>query len=313
MSEGSIQEKLEKEAGKALVQRAFFRAESAIIVAATILLTVFAAQPFPWWPQWGWLALGLISYIAVAASTLTDPGEREKVVDSLFREKYDIKGIRDDSLRRKLEEADKYRSSIQAVVDKQPKGPLRDRVKQTADQVSDWIASMVELARQIDGFRNDPLIYPRRGVPKFEEKANDVQELKRKLRAEVDPQKRDRIARTLASAEQELADLEQVKGRMDDAELRLDQSLSALGSTYSQMLLVSSRDVNSDQAERLQSDIRNEVLGLRDLTSSLDEVYNYQAQSMKTMLGAGSAESSPPASSDERRPPTPPKQSSAGR
>ncbi len=314
MSE-SIQEKLEKEAGKALIQRAFFRTESALVVAGTILLTVFLPHLTSWWPIWAWPLAGLIIYAALVASTLTDPAEREKVIESLFRERYDIKGIQDPGLRAKLEEADKYRASIQAVVEKQPKGPLRDRVKQTADQVYEWIANMVKLARQIDAFRNDPIIFPSRKRSLLEIKTDEIKDLKRRLAMEGDPRKQDELKQTLASTEQQCANLEEIKGRMDRADLQLDQSLAALGTVYAQILLVGSRDVEGDQAERLQGDVRNEVMALQDLVSSLNEVYSYQTQSMRTMLGPGAAagQDASGQAGPGGRPPVPPKQSSAGR
>ena len=41
------------------------------------------------------------------------------------------------------------------------------------------------------------------------------------------------------------------------------------------MLLVGSQDVDSDRADRLRGDIRDEVAALQDLVDSLNEVYNY--------------------------------------
>ena len=61
---------------------------------------------------------------------------------------------------------------------------------------------------------------------------------------------------------------------MDRADLQLDHSLASLGTVYSQMLLIGSKDVDSDRAERLRDDIRDQVLALHDITETLNEVYD---------------------------------------
>jgi hypothetical protein len=40
------------------------------------------------------------------------------------------------------------------------------------------------------------------------------------------------------------------------------------------MLLIGSKDVDSDRTERLRDDIRDQVLALHDITESLNEVYD---------------------------------------
>ena len=60
---------------------------------------------------------------------------------------------------------------------------------------------------------------------------------------------------------------------MARADLQLDHSLASLGTVYSQILLIGSKDVDSDRAERLRDDIRDQVLALQDIMESLNEVY----------------------------------------
>ena len=40
------------------------------------------------------------------------------------------------------------------------------------------------------------------------------------------------------------------------------------------MLLIGSKDVDSDRTEQLRDDIRDQVLALHDITESLNEVYD---------------------------------------
>jgi hypothetical protein len=62
---------------------------------------------------------------------------------------------------------------------------------------------------------------------------------------------------------------------MKRADLQLDSSLAALGTVYSQLLLVGTKEVDSSRAERLQADIAEEVNSLQDVVESINEVYDY--------------------------------------
>ena len=105
-----------------------------------------------------WGILGVVGETAVIITRLTDKAEQQKAIEGLFREKYSIAGIRDRNLQEKLKEAEQYRQRIQAVVDQHREGVLRDRLKRTTDQVYDWIANMVTLARRLDTYRSDPIL-----------------------------------------------------------------------------------------------------------------------------------------------------------
>lgn len=273
MSEPSILDRIRQDAERALLTNAIFRWESAVVIAGTVILSVFFNQWLPGWPVWAWPLGGLIAEIAVIVSSLTDKGEMEKVMESLFREKYNTNGIRDRELRAKIEEADQYRRRIQEVVAQQKSGVLRDRLAATTTQIYDWIANMVTLARRIDAYRTDTIIRRDQAtVPK------EIAELEKRLTSERNPEVRAQIATTLESKRQFYTNLQELAARMERADLQLDHSLAALGTVYSQLLLVSSKDVDSDRAERLRADIRGEVLALQDLVESLNEVYRYDTE-----------------------------------
>lgn len=269
MSSESILDRIEQEAQKALLKNAIFRLESALMVGGSILASVFMPNVMSWLPWWVWPIVGVIGEAAIIVSSLTDKGEQQKVVEALFREKYSTAGIRDRDLRDKLNEAEQYRQRIQQVVDQQRSGILRDRLKSTTAQVYDWIANMVALARRLDTYRSDPIIRRDIGaVPK------DIEVLKKRLEREPDPRIREQMATTLESNRRQFETLQELEGRMERADLQLDHSLSSLGTVYSQLLLIGSKDVDSDRADRLREDIRGQVLALHDLVESLNEVYD---------------------------------------
>jgi len=280
MPEDSIQTRIEREAQRAVIQNAFFRWESALVIGGAILLSVFLPQPFPGWPWWAWPLLGLVAEAAIVASSLTDKAETQRVIETMFRAKYDIGAIHDRDLRAKLNEADQYRQRIQQVIAQQRNGVLRDRLVETTSQVYDWIANMVELARRIETFRNDEIIQrDLAAVPK------DIKELSSRMPLEPNARVREQMAMTLNSKQQLAANLGELSARMERADLQLEHSLAALGTVYAQLLLIGSQDVDSDRADRIRGDIREEVAALQDLVVSLNEVYNAGAEG-QSLTGA---------------------------
>ena len=269
MSSDSILDRIQQEAQRALLKNAIFRLESALMVGGTILASVFLPNVIPWMPWFVWPALGLVGEVAVVVSSLTDKNEQQKVIESLFREKYNFNGIRDRGLREKLNEAEQYRQRIQQVVDQQRSGVLRDRLKQTTAQVYDWIGNMVALARRIDTYRSDMII--QRDLKTVPE---EIGRLEKRLTVERDARVREQLAATLDSNRQQRDSLQELGGRMARADLQLDHSLASLGTVYSQLLLIGSKDVDSDRAEQLHNDIRDQVLALHDIVDSLNEVYS---------------------------------------
>ncbi len=269
MTTESIIDQIEQEASKSLLKNAIFRLESALMVGGAILASVFMPNIIGWIPWWAWSVVGVVGEAAVIWSSLTDKAEQQKVIESLFREKYSTAGFHDRELSAKLKEAEQYRQRIQAVVEQQRSGILRDRMKSTTAQVYEWIANMVALARRLDTFRTDPVLKRDLDtVPK------EIKQLEARMNLESNPRVREQMASTLASSRQQNAALQELKSRMQRADLQLDHSLAALGTVYSQLLLIGSKDVDSDRAERLQEDIRGQVLALQDLVDSLNEVYS---------------------------------------
>ena len=103
--------------------------------------------------------------------------------------------------------------------------------------------------------------------------ARRAQELKR----ENDPRVRATLEETLCAKEVQLSNLEQLDNSMQRAELQLEHTLTAMGTIYSQLLLVRAKDVDSGRAVRLRDEVAEEVHGLQDVLDSMDEVYGSSA------------------------------------
>jgi hypothetical protein len=259
--------KLQKEAQSAILQYAFFRWESAVVVAGTILLTLLFPRPFPWWPVWGWPVLGSLGVAAIVLSSLTDSEANARVLLSLFQEQFNPGDIEDESLRQEVESALAHQRRIETLIQEQRDGVLRDRLEDSANQLSDWIANVHRLALKLDAYRRDDLLArERESVPQ------EIEDMAARRERERDPEVREELDRVLKSKGRQWETLRALDARMRQAELRLEESTTALSTVYGQIQLVGARDVDSGRSERLQADIREEIDQLNDLISSIEEI-----------------------------------------
>ncbi len=280
MPRESIDDTIERKAQRASFEHALIRAENAVILAGAILLAFFLPSPLPgalpWWGAWTWLLLGALGVAAMTFSGVKDPQEREKAVERLFREKYNVAGLHDRSLKEKLRKAEEYHVQIKAAIKGQKDGILKERMQRTTGEIYDWIGNMVRLARRLDSFRGDPIIKgDREGL------RESIPALEKRMQREEDDRVRQQIETTLADQRRLQSNIAELENRMQRADLQLDSSLAALGTVYSQILLVGSKEVDGDRAERLSADIANEVTSLQDVVDSINEIYDYRT------LGSG--------------------------
>jgi hypothetical protein len=273
MPRESIRVSIEQRAQRAIIQHAFLRWESAVVIAGTILLSFFLPRPFPWWPWWGWMALGLIAEALMVYTSLTDAGTAASVVADLFREEFDPRQVRDRKLQEKLDQALEYRDRIDRSVRQQRKSVLREHLADMATGIDDWISQMFRLVRRLDVYQDDAVIQrDLKAVPK------EVDSLDARLRLETDAAIRQQIETTLAGKIAQRRSLDRLADTMERAELQTDHSLSALGTVYSQLLLIGAREVDSGRTQRLREDIREQVASLQDMVDSINEVYDYRVE-----------------------------------
>lgn len=258
---------LQRKAQSAILQYAFFRWESAVVLAGTILLTALLLRPFPWWPVWGWPLLGSLGLASLIYSSLTDAETNAEVLLDLFQQRFDPRRLEDEALREEVETALRYQRRIEAQIGRQRPGVLRDRLEDTAGQLSDWIGNIYELALKLDKYRRDELLaHERESVPQ------EIEELSARRKRESNPDIQKEMDEVLESKGKQWQTLQTLNDRMKQAELQLEQSTTALATVHGQMQLIGARDVDSGRSERLQADIREEVAGLNDLIGSINEI-----------------------------------------
>ena len=145
---------------------------------------------------------------------------------------------------------------------------MRGRLQDVANQVQEWVGRIYTLARRLDTYRNDSIISADlMSVPQ------SIKQLQTRLAAEDDASVKRDIQDTITRRQTQLTTLKNLDNAMERAELQLENTLTSLGTVYSQMLLLDARDVDSARTQRLHDSIADQVAALQDIQSSLDEVY----------------------------------------
>jgi hypothetical protein len=259
---------LERRAWRAMLATAFFRWESAATIALVILLAFFLPKPFPGWQWWFWLIGGALAEGAIIYTSLTDPEFGRRVVADMLRQEFDPSDVQEPRYRDYLDKALEYRRRIEEGVIQRRRGVLRDHFQETARQIDEWIRSIYEIAHRLDQYGQDDLIHRDiKTVPV------SIKNLQKQLANEDDRRVRAQLEETLRAKQTQWANLEQLENSRQRAELQLEHTLTAMGTIYSQLLLVGAKDVDSGRASRLREEVADEVHQLQDVLDSMDEVY----------------------------------------
>ena len=264
------QDTLRKRATRAIVENAIFDWKSGVVIALTILFTAFSPIDEGW--RWYYLAGGVVMWLALFVSILTDPAANARAVADLLRHDFDPKQIRGEAGRGKVDKALEYRQRIAETIARTRQGVLREHLSGMAGQIDEWIGNLYQLAQRLDAYEVDPVIrQDLRSVPQA------IQNLQAKLKAEDDASVREQMQQTIGSKRAQLANLQQLENMMQKAELQMDSTVTAMGTIYSQLLLVGVKDVDSGRAQRLREDISEQVKQLHDVVSSMVDVYRARA------------------------------------
>ena len=199
------------------------------------------------------------------------PARSAKVVLRLFQEQFDAGRIKDKELRKDVETALEYQRRIEVQVRRQDRTLLRDRLNETANQITQWIANVYALALRLDSYRRDDLLEQQRSTLPVE-----LQAMSEQRKRTTNPTTQAQLDAVIDSKGKQWSALRELDDRMKQAELQMEQSLTALATVYSQVQLVDAQSVESGRAERLQQDIRDQVERLGDLVESINQVYDFK-------------------------------------
>ncbi len=294
MSQPGTRETLHRRALKAMIESAVLDWKSAVILAMTLLLTIFAPNILPGWQWWYWVLGGAVAWGALLVSMLTDPAFEKSdtwatalvlaaalnklspydanVMADMLRTDLDPARLKNEEARARINKALEYRRRIAEAFGRARQNILPDDLKGLEHQIDEWIANMYHLATRLDTFESDTVIHQDlQAVPQA------IQNLQAKLKTAGDQAVREQIQQTLAAKQQQLDSLRKLESMMQKASLQMDSTITALGTVYSQLLLIGVKDIDSGRARRLREDISEQVHQLHDLVSSVDEVYAHRA------------------------------------
>ena len=268
MTKRSVQDELEKRAGRAIVARSIYRWESAAIIALTLVLAVFGRLAIPGWQWWYWLILGFAGEIALVWSSIKDPEFRARAVAEMFREKFRPGAIKNDALRAKVTKALEYRDRIHTTIGKGRDSILRDHLRDVSGGVNDWMQNVFRLAQRLDAYLADDTL--RSDLQSVDP---EIERLKKRLALEDDDTVKRQISQAIAQKQIQRDNLRKLQNVMEQAQFQLESTITAMGTVYSQVMILGARDVASGQAQRLQQDVLDQVQALQDVVRSMDEVY----------------------------------------
>jgi hypothetical protein len=298
MAKSSFQDELEQKAGRAILIRSVYRWESAIIIALTMslaLLTLVGVIPalfgvFQWW---FWILLGVLGEIGLVWSSIKDPEFRAKAVSEMFREKFRPQEIKDQELRQRLEKALDYRERINEVIAKSQEGVMRDHMKDVSQGITRWMENVFRLAKRLDAYEADDVLHA-----DLQSVTPGIETLKKRLALEDDDAVKRQISQAIAQKQIQRDNLHKLQNVMERAQFQLESTITAMGTVYSQMMILGSRDVASGRAQRLEQDIADQVQALQDVVQTMDEVYQAGADPLGLGLSApGMASAGVPAAS----------------
>jgi hypothetical protein len=273
MAKSSFRDELEQRAGRAILTRSIYRWESAVIIALTLslaVLTLAGVIPalFGLFQWWFWLALGALGEVGLVWSSVRDPEFRARAVAEMFREKFNPRQIKNTALRQRVEKALEYRDRIDETIAKSQEGVMRDHMTDVSQGITDWMQNVFRLARRLDAYMaDDTLRHDLQSV------IPSIDSLKKRLALEDDDTVKRQISQTIAQKQIQRDNLHKLQNVMERAQFQLESTITAMGTVYSQMMILGARDVASGRAQRLQQDIDDQVQALQDVVQTMDEVY----------------------------------------
>jgi hypothetical protein len=169
-----------------------------------------------------------------------------------------------DSLRRRAVE---YRTRIRDLIREKDRAAYADQLAAINVKLGEWQQQVDRLVSRLTAFDADAVLQrDLREVPA------QIARLEADLAGEADAQVRLQMQETLAGYRAHRAQLDALVNLMRRTRLQLDQTLSAMGTIYSQVQMLQAMDIDGVRARRIVADIDDQVAELNDLLSAMAEV-----------------------------------------
>ncbi len=171
------------------------------------------------------------------------------------------------AVKRSLGEARHYAQLIKKTAAQCPPGPMKDRLQRTTQPVNEWLVNLNRLEQALAN------LYSQRNVSRELRRAeSEFDRLRRQLlmagKAETAA-----LQALMSSKKMHIEVLKELHDFQNQAELKIHKIASDLGTTHTEMLLVTARgDFNEKRIQRLDESLQDNLSGLRDILSTMDEM-----------------------------------------
>lgn len=262
---------LQNKARSAMIEYSLLRWESAVVISLTVLLAIFsflyrASAVIPAWLWIVWLLVGVTCEALIIFTSLKDPETGKRVRAQILHETFEPESLNDKLLRQKIGKAFDYRSRIEAAIRQRDD---RESLNEIAVQVDGWIETIYRIAQGLDRYQDERKMLDT-DKNRVEER---IRQLEKSLQVETDSKVKEQIRVTIERMKGQYDIIQRLERTMERANLQLEQTLSALGTIYSQIILIEAKDIDDVSARQLRQEITEEVTGLGYLLSAMDELY----------------------------------------
>lgn len=177
------------------------------------------------------------------------------------------------AIKRSLREARHYAELIKKTARQCPPGPVQDRLIRTVKPVDEWLVNLNRLEQSL------VKLYSQRNISReLRRTTSEIERLRRQMLM-TDEQETAALKDLINSKRKHQAVLKELITFQNQAEFKIHKIASDLGTTHSEMLLVTTRGNFKDQRlQRLDESLEENLTGLRDILSAMDEMgYSSQA------------------------------------
>lgn len=165
-----------------------------------------------------------------------------------------------------LTQARSYEHGILELMRNAPTEFNRDRMEELSRYIDHWRRSLEALVERVDRFQqNDLLQRDLDSVPKA------IERLEEQLESGAPEKISGALRRTLSNRQNQLASLKQLEETMQWAEVKIENTVSMLGTLYSQAMMSQSKG-QVGSYRRLLAEIEEESLSLDDYVATLKEI-----------------------------------------
>lgn len=174
--------------------------------------------------------------------------------------------IKSAELRHYLDQATSYERGIVDLLRNAPTEFNRTRIEQLSHSIDHWRQSLHALVQRVDQFQQNELLQnDLKNVPKA------IERLETQLEEGVPDKVAQELRRTLNNRQNQLASLQQLSETMQWAEVKIENTVSMLGTIYSQSIMSQSTGQVSNY-QTLLTEIEEESQSLDDYVTTLEEI-----------------------------------------